>query len=226
MKFLVFLVCFTLFIVLFLFLTRKYRNPYKLIMVFGKKGSGKSTYLVKQAIYYLKKGWIVYSNMPEMNIPGVRLINVDDIGDFVPEYHSVLLIDEVGMIWDSRDFKKFKPSVRDFFKLQRHYHVKCFLASQTYDVDKKLRDLTDQMILFINVFSVFSLGRPIQKKISLTEATAEGESRIVENLKFLPIWNWKVIYIPKFSKWYNSFEIPDMPLLKYTEISSESLLKD
>lgn len=46
--------------------TRKYLNPYKLYLVFGKKGSGKSTYLVKLARKHLKKGWIVYTNMEEL----------------------------------------------------------------------------------------------------------------------------------------------------------------
>lgn len=32
--------------------TRKYLNPYRLYLVFGKKGSGKSTYLVKVAKRY------------------------------------------------------------------------------------------------------------------------------------------------------------------------------
>ena len=32
-----------------------YRNPYKLYMVFGKKGSGKTTLMTKLAIQYQKK---------------------------------------------------------------------------------------------------------------------------------------------------------------------------
>ena len=39
--------------------TRKYLNPYKLYLVFGQKGSGKSTYLVKLAKKHLKKNLIV-----------------------------------------------------------------------------------------------------------------------------------------------------------------------
>ena len=30
----------------FVYLSRKYNNPHKLIFIFGKKGSGKSTYMV------------------------------------------------------------------------------------------------------------------------------------------------------------------------------------
>ncbi len=28
--------------------------------------------------------------------------------------HSCIIVDEVGMIWDNRNFKNFKPEVRDF----------------------------------------------------------------------------------------------------------------
>lgn len=207
--------------------TNKFRNPYKLYLVFGKKGSGKSTYLVKTAKKYLDKGYIVYSNMDDCMLPGMRLFDVNHLGDFVPCGNSLLLVDEVGMIWDNRDFKKFKPSLRDFFKLQRHYHVVCYLASQTFDVDKKIRDLTDGMILFVNVLNVFSVGKTITRKVVLTESTSDAESRISENLAFTPIWNWKFTYIPKWSKYFDSFKIPDTPELPYTEIEAdpEEILK-
>lgn len=199
-------------------LTKRWRNPWKLYLVFGKKGSGKSTYLVKLAVKYLKKGFYVYTNMEDMVVPGVRLINIDDLGDFIPEANSLLLVDEVGMIWDNRNFKNFKPSVRDFFKLQRHYKVLVYLASQTFDIDKKLRDLTDGMILNINVLNVLTIGKTIVRKITLTESTSEAESRIAEDLKFRPFWHWKYTYIPKWSKYFNSFQIPDMPKLNYHEV--------
>lgn len=207
------------FFFLLAYLTRNYRNPYKLYMVFGKKGSGKSTYLISEALRYQKKGYIVYTNMLDCAVPGVRLIDVNQLGRFVPEANSLLVLDEVGMIWDSRDFKAFKPEVRDFFKLQRHYKVICILASQTWDIDKKLRDLTDGLYLFVNVFNVFSIGKRIVRKIVLTEATSEAESRISENLKFAPIWNWKFLFIPKYKAYYNSFDVPDTPKIRYKSIA-------
>ena len=164
---------------------RKYKNPYKLYMVFGKKGSGKSSFLVRKAMEYQKKGYIVYTNMSDCCLENVRIIDPDKLGDFVPVQDSCLLLDEVGMLYDNRNFKNFRPAVRDFFKLQRHYRVVCYLASQSYDVDKKLRDLTDCMFLVTNILTAFSLVRPIRKTVTLTEATAEGESRIAENLKFM-----------------------------------------
>ena len=52
---------------------------------------------------------------------------IRDIGFKQIPPNSVLLVDEVGMIWDNRQFKNFKPEVRDWFKLQRHYRVKVYL---------------------------------------------------------------------------------------------------
>lgn len=204
--------------------TRKYLNPYKLFLVFGKKGSGKSTYLVKLALQHLKKGWHVYTNMDELFMPGVRHFDIQHLGDFVPEARSLLLIDEVGMIWDARDYKVFKPQVRDFFKLQRHYHVKVYMASQTFDVDKKLRDLCDGMFLHTNFARVFTLGKRITRKIVLTESTSEAESRISENLAILPFWYWTFTYIPRWAKYFDSHAIPDKPTLTYLEDTDDPAL--
>ena len=203
------------FILLLNFRYRSLNNPYKLYMVFGKKGSGKSTYLCKLAKSYQKKKYIVYTNMTDCKIPGVRLIDPEKLGDFVPEPRSCVLLDEVGMLYDNRNFKSFKPSVRDFFKLQRHYHCVVYLASQSFDVDKKLRDLTDRMFLVNALFPWLSLIRPITKKIGLVEASSQGESRIVDNLKFGSIFSWKFIFIPKYIKSFDSFLAPEKPYLEY-----------
>lgn len=78
----------------------------------------------------------MYTNMSDCCVQDVRIIDADNLGDFVPCANSCLLLDEVGMLYDSRNYRNFKPAVRDFFKLQRHYKVVCFLASQSFDVDK------------------------------------------------------------------------------------------
>ena len=198
-------------------LTRKWVNPYRLYLVFGKKGSGKSTFLVKLAVKYLKRGWTVYTNMDDMMLPGVRWFDISHLGDYVPEAHSLLLLDEVGMVWDSRDFKKFKPEVRDFFKLQRHYHVIVYMASQTFDVDKKIRDLTDGMYLHVNKLRLFSVGKRIVRRVTLTESTSEAESRIAENLSYAPFYTWTFTFLPKWAKYFDSFVIPEKEKLPYVE---------
>ena len=197
-------------VVVYDFLTRKYLNPYKLIMCFGKKGSGKSTLLLKIALQYIKKGIPVFTTE---SLPGCYKIDYKDIGykQFPPD--SVILIDEVGMIWDNRNFKSFDPKVRDFFKLQRHYKLTVYLFSQTFDIDKKLRDLTDEMYLIEKKFRVFSYGKRILKRMCLHASTPEAPSRIDEDLEFdslLLFWcgSRRLTYIPKYAKWFDSFICP------------------
>lgn len=184
--------------------TRKYTNPYKLIFLFGKKGSGKTTNLTKIALQHIKKGWKVYSTV---EIPGTYLFNCDQIGKFTFEPNSVVLIDEVGMIWDNRDFKNFKPEVRDFFKFQRQYKLKVYLFSQTFDVDLKLRNLTDEMYLLKNFCRVFSIQRRIIKKITIKEC-ADGTSTLADNYAFdIPIFGGlKWTYIPRYVYYFKSYD--------------------
>lgn len=198
---------------LFTFLTRKYVNPYKLIMVFGKKGCGKTTYLTKLAYQHYKRGWTVFSTC---DIPFSHVISADMIGKYWFPEDSVLLVDEVGMIWDNRKFKDFSDSVRDWFKYQRHNKVKVYLFSQSFDIDKKLRDLCDGMYLLTNFMRIFSYGRKISKNFVLNKSTAESPSNIAENLEFEPfifffLGTRILTYIPRWSIYFDSHDRLDLP---------------
>ena len=232
------------------FMIRKYRNEYKLIMIFGKKGCGKTTTLNKLAIRYLRKGWQVYSTD---YIQGTFQIKPEDFGhvNIPPKNHSttnrfsedgsgetgarrrktcfrrlfrrrdtsfvkaVVLVDEVGLIWHARDWKSFDKKVREYLKLQRHYHVRIYLCSQSFDVDKSVRDLCDEMWLLVNVLNIFSYGKRIIKDFDIVQATAESPSTLVENLKFdslffAPFGSRMLTYIPKYAQFFDSFEAPEL----------------
>lgn len=196
-----------IFVFIYNLLTRKYINPYKLIMIFGKKGSGKTTLLTKLAIQHKKKGWTVYCTE---KIPYTYYIPAELIGQVEMKENSLLLIDEVGMIYDNRDFKNFQNYVRDWFKLQRHRKVKVIMFSQSFDVDIKLRNLTDELFLVKNVFRVFSYAKKINRKIIITKATAESPSTIADELFYESIfWFWcgsrMLTYIPKYAKYFNTY---------------------
>ena len=200
------------FVFIFYFFTRKYLNPYKLTMIFGKKGSGKSTLLTKLALKYTKLGVPVYTT-EFINLPNVYQIKPKDIGHYNFPRGCVLLIDEVGMVWDNRNYKNIDNNVRDFFKLQRHYHIRVFMFSQSFDVDRKLRDLTDDMYYICSKFRVFSYAKQISKKIVLNNSTADGPSTIAENLQFEPFFlcflgSRKFTFIPKYVKYFDSFVTP------------------
>ena len=193
-------------------LTKKYLNPFKLTMIFGKKGSGKTTLLTKLAYKYRSRGWTVYTTFP---IPGCRLFDVNSIGSVDFEPRSCILVDEVGMIWDNRDFKNFKKSVRDWFKLQRHYKCRVFLASQTFDIDKKLRDLTDEMYLVTCKARVFSYAKRILRKPCLVQPMGDSPARLDEELKFdlllfAPFGARMLTYIPRYAPLFTSFDAPPL----------------
>ena len=212
MIFFVLLICF--FMMCCIILAFKYRNPYKLIMVFGKKGAGKTTFLAKTAYRALKQGHPVYSTVP---IPGVQLFDVQDVGRMMFPPESVILIDEVGMIWDNRSFKSFRTDVRDYFKLQRHYRHTVYLFSQTFDVDVKLRNLTDAMYLLRCHMGWLSVARRIRRDIVIVEPSGESESRIADSLEFEPVWlsffgarTVIFTFIPSWVRLFSSFDAPEL----------------
>ena len=220
---LVFIIVLILLMIVFLLLTNKYLNPYKLIMIFGKKGSGKTTTLTKIALKELKRKRKVYSTV---EIPSTYLFNTDDIGTMTFEPNSTVLIDEVGMIWDNRDFKNFKPAVRDFFKYQRQYKLKIYLFSQTFDIDLKLRNLTDEMYLLSNFFRVFSVARRISKKITIKEC-ADGTSTLSDTYEFYPLLfgGLKFTFIPRYTSFYKSYDPKKLAYINGTYLELNDVQK-
>lgn len=199
----------------------KFSNPYKLIMVFGKKGTGKTTLIAKLALKHIKKRWTVYSTV-KLNIPDVRFFDVRLVGNFIFPPRSVIFIDEVGMIWDNRDYKKFRPEVRDYFKLQRHYRNKVYLFSQTFDVDVKLRNLTDYMFMVRNFGGVLSFAQRISRKLVIVEPVADSEGRIADGYElqplFLQLLGMRVAYItwiPNYIQYFDSYEQAGLPEIPY-----------
>lgn len=188
--------------------TIKWNNPFKLYFLFGKKGSGKSTLLVKYMMQYQKNGYCIYTNMRQCTLPFVVHINTEDVGQYVGVPKSCVVLDEVGTDFDARKFKQFREEVRDYFIFQRQYKNVVIMASQSWNVDKKIRDLTDKMFLCGKVGPI-SYARPIRRNITLTEPMGDSESRIADQLVFAP--GVKLTWIPKYAKHFNSFSPPERP---------------
>lgn len=202
----------------------KFRNPYKLIMVFGKKGSGKTTFLTKTAVKAMRKGKTVYSTV---EIPGAILYDVQNIGVYTFPHNAVILIDEVGMIWDNRNYKNFRMDVRDYFKLQRQYRNTVYLFSQTFDVDVKLRNLTDSMYLCKCFFGFMSIARKIKRDIVIVSPQGDSEARIADSLEFEPflfsLFGAKSViftFIPNWVKYFKSYNPKSLPMMPGTECPS------
>lgn len=137
------------------------------------------------------------------------------------------------MIWDNRDFKSFKPQVRDYFKLQRQYKNKVVLFSQTFDIDLKLRNLTDEMWLLSNFARVFSIQRKITKKITISNASnnSRGVSDLVDEYKFVGLLGGvKFTFIPRYIAFFNSYAPKVMEEIAFEDLRMTEkqikLLKD
>lgn len=203
-------------------LQKKYDNPYKLIFIFGKKGAGKSCYMVHEMLRFKKRGWTIYTDMTDIYIPDVRIITVDQLCKYGLPPKSCLFLDEVGISMDNRDFKSFPSGLRDFFKYLRKMKVRCYMNSQAYDVDKKVRDTVDGMVLQTSILNCISVSRPIVRRVCLTQSTAQADSRIADNLNFTNIFSWRFYWMPNYFKYFNSLEMPrrDMSPYKVTDCKS------
>jgi hypothetical protein len=121
---------------------------------FGLPGCGKSTFMAKIAQLALRKMEKrkakgkktkydhVYSNV---YIEGTEKIDPMDLGRY-RFYKSLILIDEITLVWDSRNHKHFAEKcahVLRFFMTHRHYKCDVIYFTQYYkNVDKRIRDVT------------------------------------------------------------------------------------
>lgn len=211
-----FIILFVLILAFFIY-SRTRISPWTNVLIFGKQGSGKTTLLVKWMIRDLKRGYTVYTDIPDIQIKGVRQFDTLDLSNSVPPPKSAIYLDEVGLSFDSRKFKTFPDGLRDFFALHRHYKCKIVSASQSFDVDKKIRDRTHKLYLQTTICGVIGITRPILRSITLTEASSQGESRIADQLKFGSIFSWKFTWMPRYSRYFDSFAAPEKPDLPYKE---------
>lgn len=192
--------------------TKKFLNPYKLIFVFGKKGSGKSTLLEKLYYKYQKLGWTVYST--EVPKDADNYINPRSLYNYEFPDHSCIFIDEVSLIWDNRNFKNMDTKIVEWFRYQRHHHCRVYLFSQSFDIDKKLRDLTDEMYLVNKLFRVLVRAKRIMRKPVVVHPSAEAPARIDEDLivdgPLMTFFGGRLYaWIPYWCKRFDSFKDPE-----------------
>lgn len=212
--FLVFILCFFFFT---FYWSSSMRVAYPTRYIFGLKGSGKTTFFVRLMLKDLKNGFTVYTNIHDINIPGVRVFDVSDLGKFVPVPHSSVYIDEAALSYNNRDFKKFSSDMLEFICLVRHYKCKLTLNSQAFDVDVKIRDRVDQFF-FVRRLGCYALVRPIVRRFSANDKTSENDSPVLPRYEFGGLLGWRVLFIPRYWKFFDSFSVSEKPDLKYNEV--------
>lgn len=189
-------------------LTRKYLSPYTFTLVFGKKGVGKSLSMQKDILKHLKRGWRVYADS-NTHIKDVVMIDASKIYTYRFPRNSLIVIDEINLLWDNRDFKKFDKNIQDWFREQRKKGIKIIAYSQTFDCDKKLRDLTDTLAIQRKFMRVWTVRRYYVKTPRIISAEeARDTARIADDYVKVPLLFRGVdfTYIPKYVKCYDTNE--------------------
>lgn len=196
-------------LIIFKVWTLKYNNPYKLILIYGKKGCGKSTIAQKILYQHMKKGWKCYCNIGDSRMKGVTQIDASHLWEKEYREHSLIVIDEVNLLWDNREFKTFPKELGAWFRLQRHHKVKVILFSQTADADKKIRDLTDRVYLCRRWFDVLIVCTPYEKEIVYREPKQEGMQSgfmdVYEKKNFGPL-GCLFCWLPYWVQTHDSFQ--------------------
>lgn len=220
-------------------LTKKYINTYKLYLLFGKKGCGKSTMLQKLAVYYRKRGFNVYCNIGDSDLKHCIQIPIQDLPQLSLAYkdpqlrsklrskylkegikspdhvkpQSVILCDEINLLWDNRDFKSFPKDMQKYFRLQRHYKHIFIGFSQTYDCDKKIRDLADYLLIVRNTGRVWIHAKAYVKKVVVISPEDENNRETATMTDdFVPLGLFYNLtsqfnaWLPKWVKLHDSFK--------------------
>lgn len=214
---------FLAFLFVFHLLTKKYTNPHKLTIIFGKKGSGKTTLATKIAQKALRKGKPVYTNF---YCPGCRVFRPADICTYTFPENSVIIADEGSLLWSNRRWKYFMSGVEEYFRYQRQYYNRFYILSQSYDIDLKLRLLCDEMYLCVCIARVFSWAKRIDKDVMLTAPTGEFEARIADTLKFDSLILWPIggrilTFIPRWSIYFRSYNPPHREFIPYDQLPAK-----
>lgn len=189
---------------------------------FGLPGSGKSTFLTmiaQKELKRIKKGKSKYKCvLTNYYCQGCYRLDFSALGKVLLE-DSLVLIDEITLVADSRDFKQFSKSTKQFFLEHRKYGCDVIYFTQHYDnVDKKIRDVSYDLFFVrpLPLFSMFSYAFRIFRTLDIVEQTHD----IVNGYRFPNLFDYirgdslKLCFRPRWYKYFDSFECDrSMPMI-------------
>lgn len=142
--------------------------------IFGLPGSGKSLYLSMLAdravhgknLNFSNQNYSMFRSYEKVytTFPfhGAYQLDFELLGKVRLE-KCLILIDEIMMFCDSRNFKTFSDDLKFFFSQHRKFEIDIVYASQAYDdVDKKIRNVTDSYYYISRWMFHYSVVRPIR----------------------------------------------------------------
>lgn len=191
---------------------------------FGVPGCGKTSFATmkaQKALRKLKKGRGPYKHiLTNFGCKGCQKIDFTDIGIYDIQ-DSLIILDELTIDADNRDFKNFKKSSVEGFVYHRHDCNDIIYFTQQYDaVDKKIRNLTARLYYIKqNYVLPTSRARQIFREYKINEYTGDllmGYRFATFKEVFLDwfLFNHKVGHIiescfrPRWYKYFDSYSRP------------------
>lgn len=183
---------------------------------FGVPGCGKTTILTALAqkeLRRIRKGKSPYKHVvTNFYCEGCEKFNVPDLGIYKFD-HALILIDEITLDVDSRDFKKFNKGLKDFFVLHRHLHNDIIYFCQDFErVDKTIRDMTFDLWYLkksiVPFLQDFTVAKRIFRNININELSSELTLgyRFASFLEIIFSRTKKVFYRRPWYKYFDSFD--------------------
>lgn len=169
-------------------------------------GAGKTCYAAKLAQKAVRAGRVVYSNT---KIHNTKKISVNDLLDGRASEGALIILDETGNEFNSRNFKTTSLKLIEYFKLSRHYKNDIIMISQTFgDSDKQIRELA-QSVLFIRVIfkGLISMIVNVRGKIGV-----DMQGSICMQYKIGSLG--ALILLPRWFGFYNTYSAPERKIIE------------
>lgn len=193
-------------------------------VIFAPPRTGKSTLAARFAFWEHVKSKIglnsydrVMSNFP---LKYTYLYSKEDIGvvdltgGLYKEHKKTLcILDEGALYFGNRDFKTMSKAASEHFRLHGHYFEDWVIFSQSFDIDKTIRNLAPELryLKKCTLLPNHIKSLRILKFMQVNEDTKD----LVDGFEFDPwylrIFTTKRYFLPFYWGLFDSWECPDLP---------------
>lgn len=187
-----------------------YKNPFEKlpfgITVFcSDVGAGKTISAVELMLQAKRQGIKVYSNI-EVFFQDGKISSIRDIIG-LPK-NSIILIDEINLILNSRAWAKTDPQLLYLMTQHRKSGKKIVTTAQSFShVDKQVRDFCTEIVLVSNILDRWIFQRAYKRDdFKIIDNKLETELRELQNKRRV-LWRYNFIASNELRAMYNSFEI-------------------